>query len=93
MKRIVKVKVLGDYKLWIKFSDGVEGVVDLSKLVGKGIFKQWEDKRFFESVEINPQTGTLTWGKEIDICSDTLYGEILKVNPLEILKSKEVIKK
>jgi len=93
MKRIIKVKVLENYKLWLRFDDGVEGIVDLSKLVGKGVFKKWKDKKFFESVKINSQTGTLTWGEEIDLCSDTLYAEILKVNPLEILKNKEAIKK
>jgi len=91
MKRITKVRVLENYKLWLKFADGVEGIVDLSKLVGKGIFKKWEDKKFFESVKINSQTGTLTWGEEIDLCSDTLYAEILKVNPVEIFK-QEIIR-
>jgi hypothetical protein len=93
MKRITKVKILENYKLWLKFADGAEGIVDLSKLVGKGVFKKWKDRNFFESVKINPQTGTLTWGEEIDLCSDTLYAEILKVNPIEVLRNKETIKK
>ncbi len=93
MKKIKKVEVLEGYKLWIKFSDGIEGIVDLSKFVGKGIFKKWENKKFFKSVKINPQTGTLSWGNEIDICSDVLYAEILKVNPLDVIKGKEIVKK
>ena len=34
----VEVKALDNYRLWVKYSDGVEGVVDLSNLVGDGVF-------------------------------------------------------
>ncbi len=37
MPRPIEVKPLENYRLWVKFSDGVEGVVDLSGLVGKGV--------------------------------------------------------
>ncbi|MBI3605639.1 MAG: DUF2442 domain-containing protein, partial [Nitrospirae bacterium] len=41
MYKITEVKPLEDYQVWIKFSDGVEGIVDLSDLVEKGVFSVW----------------------------------------------------
>ncbi len=42
-----------NYVLWLRFDDGLEGEVDLSDLVGKGVFKAWKVKKTsmpFESI-------------------------------------------
>jgi len=46
MKEIVDVKVIKNYKLELTFNDGVSGIIDLSDLVGEGVFSVWEDKQF-----------------------------------------------
>ena len=46
MVKIAKFKVLPDYKLELVFDDGVCGVVDLSELVGEGVFSCWWDRHF-----------------------------------------------
>ncbi len=88
MHRIAQVKPLKNYGLWLKFSDGVEGTVDLSHLAGKGVFSTWQDIKFFKSVFIDPQSRTVAWEGGIDLCPDTLYAEILGVDPLSILKEE-----
>ena len=40
MYKINKLKVLSDYKIWLKYSDGTEGIIDLSDLVGKKYIMQ-----------------------------------------------------
>ncbi len=50
MPRLVEVKPLDNYQLWIKYSDGVEGIVSLSEFVGRGIFQRWDDYREFQVV-------------------------------------------
>jgi hypothetical protein len=72
MVKITKVKVLQDYQLELAFDDGVCGVVDLSELVGTGVFTLWRDRHFFEQVRIGP-FGELVWGEQIDLCPDSLY--------------------
>jgi len=52
MFKPIEVKALADYKIWVKYSDGVEGEVDLSHLAGKGVFKVWNDYSAFEKVYI-----------------------------------------
>lgn len=36
-----------NYRVWIRFDDGLEGEVDLSDLVGKGVFEAWKSVDFF----------------------------------------------
>jgi len=76
MHKIISVKPLSGYKLWIKFSDGVEGVVNLSDLKDKGVFKTWDDKKIFDAVYIDSESHTLAWPGGIDLCPDTLYAEL-----------------
>lgn len=91
MHRIIEVKPLENYKVWIKFSDGVEGVVDLSDLVGKGIFSAWKDVNIFNAVFIDPESHTIAWPGGIDLCPDTLYAKVLGVPPLSILKIEATV--
>jgi len=72
MVRITEFKVLQDYRLELLFDDGVCGVVDLSELVGKGVFSSWRDRHVFEQVRIG-SFGELVWGDKIDLCPDSLY--------------------
>lgn len=77
MHRVVTVEPLVGYKVKIRFSDGVEGEVDLSYLVGKGVFTAWDDPAQFARVSVNNQTHTLTWPGGIDICPDALYQDVI----------------
>lgn len=72
MVRITQLKILPGYRLELDFDDGVRGVVDLSELVGKGVFSCWRDRDAFEQVRIGA-FGELVWGDTIDLCPDSLY--------------------
>ena len=63
---------MDDYKLRVKYSDGVEGVADLSDFVGKGVFALWNDYREFQDVHIG-SSGEIAWGDQIDTCPDAIY--------------------
>lgn len=83
MPRPIQVKPLENYRLWVKFSDGVEGVVDLSYLVGQGVFALWQDYRAFQQVHIGP-SGELVWSEDIDICPDAVYLKITGQKPEDL---------
>lgn len=76
--RISDCKPKPNYVLWLRFDDGLEGEVDLSDLVGKGVFKAWKVKKHFESVRIDPESGTVCWDDEIDLDPYVLYNDVLK---------------
>lgn len=63
------------YRIWIRYSDGVAGEIDLSHLAGRGVFKAWNDRAFFESVHVAPDGG-IAWNEDIDLCPDALYMQL-----------------
>lgn len=83
MYKITDVKVLANYNLWVRYSDGIEGTVNLSYLVGKGVFSLWNNYDEFKKVSIGP-SGELLWGSEVDLCPDSLYLKITGKKPEEL---------
>lgn len=92
MYRISDVKILEGYNLWLKYADGVDGVVNLSSLVGKGVFSLWNNYDEFKKVSIG-SSGELLWGSEVDLCPDSLYLQITGKKPEEIFPNikREII--
>jgi len=76
MPRIVEVQTLEGYRVRVRFADGITGEVDLSSLVGKGVFSVWNDPEEFAKVFIDPESHTLAWPGGIDLCPDTLYQDV-----------------
>jgi hypothetical protein len=83
MPKIANVNVLQDYRLELTFDDGVTGTVDLSDLVGKGVFALWNDPKAFEQVKIG-SSGELIWNDQIDLCPDSLYLKVTGKKPEDI---------
>ena len=83
MIKIISVKASADYKIWIQYSDGVEGEVDLSHLVGKGVFSAWKDASVFRNFQVK-NGRFIIWTDEIDLCADSLYLEITGETPEDI---------
>ena len=74
--RPVEVEARSGYKIWVKYADGPEGVVDLSYLVGQGPYAAWNDPDFFKDVRINTETRVIAWGSDVDVCPDAIYLEL-----------------
>ena len=69
--------MLDGYKLYLQFDDGVNGEVDISKLVPfEGIFKPLRDKNYFVKVTVNPDIGTICWENGADLSPTYLYQQI-----------------
>jgi hypothetical protein len=86
-----EVKALDNYRLWVKFSDDVEGIVDLSEFAGKGVFALWDDYQEFEKVHIGPG-GEIAWSDQIDMCPDAIYLRITGKKPEELFpKLQELV--
>jgi Protein of unknown function (DUF2442) len=73
MIKITEARVLDSFRLYIKFSDGAEGEVDLSALAGQGVFAAWNAPAFFSRVEVGSSGRSLDWGDRIDLSADSLY--------------------
>jgi hypothetical protein len=70
--KAIAVKALDNYSIYVSFSDGVQGSVDLNHLAHKGVFQQWDKDNLFKQVHIDDY-GAIAWNDLIDICPDSIY--------------------
>lgn len=89
MHKIVEVKPMENYRIWVRFSDSVEGTVDLSNLARDGVFAAWNDESFFKSVFVDAQCHTIAWQGGIDLCPDTLYASLIGVDPIALFSEEK----
>ncbi len=76
---VVELEVCEPFQIWVRFDDGVAGVVDLSDSAAVGgIFTRWSDEGFWHSAHIVAATGAVAWGdgSEIDVCPLSLYLDV-----------------
>ncbi len=59
----VEVEARRPFELWIRFDDGVSGVVDLAEWSTRGVFAAWSDASFFKTAHVRPY-GASAWGKD-----------------------------
>ena len=77
--KIISVRALEDYKLWLRFSDGAIKEFNFKPLLDEPAFLPLKDKTVFNSVYID--FGCTVWNDgEIDIAPEYLFEE---GNPIE----------
>lgn len=76
MVDVVKLRVQSGYKLWLRFSDGGEGVRDLSDILAKGgpMVEPLKAPAYFKRVFI--ESGAPTWPNGFDLDPINLYMEL-----------------
>ncbi len=88
LPRLVEIQPRENFQLWVKFSDGSEGVSDLSDVVGKGVFRLWDTPGEFEKARIG-DSGEIVWADNLDVCPDAIYFEVTGQEPESFFRAAE----
>ena len=80
----VAVEPRDGYRIWIRYSDGPEGEIDLSHLAGHGVFAAWDDRSYFEKVHVTGHR-SIAWDDQIELCPDALYMELTGLTVEELM--------
>jgi hypothetical protein len=91
MFKPIEVKPLPGYRLWLRYTDGTSGEVDLSDFVGKGVFALWNDRSAFEQVRIG-EHGEVVWSDQVDLCPDALYLQLTGKTPEDVFPNLNEMK-
>jgi len=78
MGRLTEFRADSDYRLWLRFDDGLEGSVFLGNLLEIGAFKLWRDRDQFRRVAMDPEARTLVWDGGIELDPSVLYRDLLE---------------
>ncbi|MCI0441082.1 MAG: DUF2442 domain-containing protein [Chloroflexi bacterium] len=77
LKDIVEAQPTRDYRLHLRFEDGVEGEVDVAEMVRfEGVFAPLRNRSEFLRVSVNSESGTICWPNGADLDPDVLYARI-----------------
>jgi len=74
MKKIAEVKTLPEKKIFIKYSNGMEGVISLQKMITRDEFTKLKDIDVFENVRISENSGNIIINDKIELCKNAVYG-------------------
>ena len=71
--RVLEARYVGEYVVWLRFNDGVEGEVDLKDELWGPVFEPLRDKEEFRKVRVHPELHTIVWENEADFAPEFLY--------------------
>jgi hypothetical protein len=76
MVDVLRVRPLEGYRLWLRFTDGSEGVRDLSDVITEGgpMVEPLKSKAFFDRVFV--EMGAPTWPNGFDLDPINLYMQL-----------------
>lgn len=69
---VTDVKYLEEYRLHLRFNNGVSKIVDLCNELDGEIFEPLIDVHFFQQVYLNTETGTIEWANGADFAPEFL---------------------
>ena len=73
---VIEARHVTGYTVWLRFSDGAEGEVDLeSELYGE-VFEPLRDPAVFRSFAVPAELGTLAWPNGADLAPEFLRERI-----------------
>ncbi|WP_246118628.1 DUF2442 domain-containing protein [Desulfobotulus alkaliphilus] len=75
--RLKHLEALPDYRLFVRFLDGLEGYVNMKQFLfsdSAGVFSSLRDDKIFSSADL--VYGAVTWPGELDLAPDAMYEQI-----------------
>jgi len=74
---VVSVTQTGPYRLKLRFDDGAEGEIDITKMTTfEGVFEPLKDPGYFSQVEVDPEAGTIVWPNGADLDPLVLHSKV-----------------
>ena len=73
MIRVTKAQLVSDFIVRLRFSDDVEGEIDLRGELDGPVFEPLKDPVFFRSFVVHPELHTLVWPNGADFAPEFLY--------------------
>lgn len=77
--RVLDVKALREYYIYLKFKTGEEKVYDMTSCIEKiEYYKKLKNRKYFENVK--PRGCTVEWEEGEDVCPENLYYDSIDYN-------------
>ena len=76
--RLLDAKYIRDFVVWLRFSDGAEGEIDLWPELSGPVFDPLRDVGAFKRFRLHPELHTLVWENGADLAPEFLHDKVKK---------------
>ena len=76
MIKVLEARVVTAFTVSLRFSDGTEGRVDLSKELHGPVFELLRDPSYFGQLRVDPELDTIAWPNGADFAPEFLYERV-----------------
>lgn len=76
LSHIVEGRYVSGYTVWLRFSDGAEGEVDLAKELHGPVFEPLKNIEVFRQFVVHPELKTLVWPNGADFAPEFLRSSL-----------------
>ncbi|MCC7485511.1 MAG: DUF2442 domain-containing protein [Burkholderiales bacterium] len=76
MHTVTECRAEGNYTLWVRFDDGLEGRVYLGEFALATSYGRLFDEDLFSRAAFDPVSNTVTWGGGINLDPEVLYRDL-----------------
>jgi hypothetical protein len=76
LSHVVEGRYVSGYAVWLRFSDGAEGEVDLAKELHGPVFEPLKNIEVFRQFVVHPELKTLVWPNGADFAPEFLRSSL-----------------
>ena len=73
---ITETRYVGGHTIWLRFSDGIEGEVDLSSELYGETFEPLQQVEYFHTFRLHPELRTVVWPNGADFAPEFLRASV-----------------
>jgi len=74
--RLIDARYVAEFTLWLRFSDGVEGEIDLCRELYGPVFEPLKNAGMFKAFTVHPELHTLVWPNGADLAPEFLHDNL-----------------
>ena len=76
LPRILEVRYISEYTIWLRFADGTEGEVNLKRELEGEVFEPLKDINYFKTLTLHPELRTVVWPNGADFAPEFLRSAV-----------------
>ena len=76
LSHIVECRYVSGHTVWLRFSDGAEGEMDLSSELHGEVFEPLKDVEYFRRLKVDPELRTVVWPNGADFAPEFLRASL-----------------
>jgi len=91
LPKLKEAEYRGNYRIWLKFEDGVEGEIDLENELWGEVFEPLKQPTLFAQFKLNGELGTVVWPNGADFAPEFLYKKLRPDYSLKSVREQKTV--